>query len=62
MRPIGTNLERLELICQRLRGRPLSQEELQVEVEKALDAILQVLKSHKRLIDDVELNKRRFFP
>jgi hypothetical protein len=40
----------------------LSQEELQVEVEKALDAILQVLKSHKRLIDDVELNKRRFFP
>jgi hypothetical protein len=42
-----THLERLELICARLRGSPLSPAELQIELEKALDTIVQILKNKK---------------
>jgi hypothetical protein len=48
MKGVTQQLERLERICQRLRGRPLSVEELQIELEKALDNIVQILKNKNK--------------
>ena len=44
-----TPLQRLELICQSLRGREyVTVADLQGEIEKALSAILAELKAHRK--------------
>ena len=59
-----SHIQRLELISQKIRNeKVMSVDDLQIEVSKALDDILQILKSYKRQIDEIDIaaNRRRFF-
>lgn len=60
------HIEHLQLLMQGMRNRRYnSVEELQVEVEKALDDIVQILKAYDRRIQDAETDAqraRRFYP